>query len=245
MMEKICHRAVIRTSTLPHTHPLQEVIQGYTTRTLQRQPPLLYNLIRIFNIKPGDIETIRPVTRPPSHTHSFTVARAKSREASIEFEKTDTAEIKIFVDGSGIEDNAGAAAVLYRRGRPNPEKILRYHLGDLTQHTNYEVEAVGLLMAMWMLRNQHVMGHLHVSIYIDSQALTSSFGSRDPRSGQYLLEDIITYAEVANTPQKKNLLHLRWISAHSGVPGNERADEEAKHAAQGASSPPLIGLSTL
>jgi len=237
MMEKVCHRAVVRTCTLPHTHPLQEVIQGYAARTLRKQPPPLYNLLCIFNIEPGDMETIRPVTRPPSHTHSFTTAKAKSREASIEFEKADTAEIKIFVDGSGIDGNTGAAVVLYRHGRPNPEKTLRYHLGDLTQHTNFEAEAVGLLMAMWMLRNQHIMGRLHVSIYIDSQALISSFSSRTPRSGQYLLEDIITYAEVASTPQKKNLLHLRWISAHSDVPGNEKADEEAKRTAQGASSP--------
>jgi ribonuclease HI len=97
-------------------------------------------------------------------------------------EQEDDAEIKVYVDGSGQDDNAGAVAVMYRKGRVGPEKILHFHLGTLERHNNYEAEAVGLLLAMWMLRNQHVMGRLNVSIYVDSQALLKAIKKRCSRT---------------------------------------------------------------
>jgi ribonuclease HI len=37
---------------------------------------------------------------------------------------------------------------------------------------------------------------------------------------------------------KKYSLTVRWTEGHSGIPGNEEADEEAKKAAEGTSSDP-------
>ena len=39
-------------------------------------------------------------------------------------------EIKIFTDGSAIDQKVGAAAVMYRRGKSAPSRVLRYHLGS-------------------------------------------------------------------------------------------------------------------
>ena len=123
----------------------------------------------------------------------------ETREDSKKAEKEDDAVIKIFTDGSGYEGNAGAAAVMYRRGRDHPEKILQYHLGPLEQHTNYEAEAVGLLLAMWMLQRQHVVGHLNVSIYTDSQGLVKAVNTREPHPGQHIIEELLRLAANANT----------------------------------------------
>ena len=52
---------------------------------------------------------------------------------------------RVYSDGSGLNNKIGAAAVLYR---PNGStRTLQYHLGSTDQHTVYESEAVGLLLA--------------------------------------------------------------------------------------------------
>jgi hypothetical protein len=81
----------------------------------------------------------------------------------------------------------GAAAVLYRRGRRKPEKVLRYHLGAADDYTNYEAEAAGLLLALRMLWRQHVVGRLNVTIYVDNQALLRAVNGSGARPGQYLM----------------------------------------------------------
>jgi hypothetical protein len=59
-----------------------------------------------------------------------------------------------------VEGGLGAAALLYCRGRCEPEKVLHYHLGAADDYTNYEAEAVGLLLALQMLQRWHVVGQL-------------------------------------------------------------------------------------
>jgi hypothetical protein len=53
----------------------------------------------------------------------------------------DKADVKVFADGSGIDGNVGAAAVLYKNGKCT--RSLRYQLGTLEEHTTYKAEAVG------------------------------------------------------------------------------------------------------
>ena len=66
-------------------------------------------------------------------------------------EQADDPEIKVFTDGSGLNSQVGATVVLYHRGNPRPQKVLRLHLGSLLEHTSYKGEAVGLLLEVWML----------------------------------------------------------------------------------------------
>jgi hypothetical protein len=198
MLEKVCYRGLVRACTLPDTHPLRELVRDYSDNPARAQPAPLHNLIKIFNVVPQHIETILPPTRLPAHRNVFDIEIADNRDDSIANEQEDDAEIKVYVDGSGQDDNAGAAAVMYRKGRAGPEKILHFHLGTLERHTNYEAEAVGLLLAMWMLRNQHVMGRLNVSVYVDSQALLKAIQKGAVGPGQYLIEAVIRQAEKVN-----------------------------------------------
>ncbi|KAF9565437.1 hypothetical protein CPC08DRAFT_622521, partial [Agrocybe pediades] len=134
-------------------------------------------------------------------------------------------------DGSGYQGKVGAAAIIYTDGAQQPTGTLRYHLGPAEEHSTYEGEAVGLILAAWLLRahcGQRV-GSTAVSVYSDCQSVIKSVLAMRPGPGQHLL----TAHQGEITPK----FTLHWISAHTNVPGNEKVDEEAKAAAQGSTTP--------
>ena len=116
------------------------------------------------------METIKPDPRLPTYKNTFTTTIAKSKEDSIKEEKRDDSDIRVYTDGSGYEGNVGAAALLYRKGTEEPEKILRFHLGSLKKHTTFEGEAVGSILAAWLLQGRPEIGKTAVTSYSDSQA---------------------------------------------------------------------------
>ena len=61
----------------------------------------------------------------------------------IKEEKKDNSDIRVYMDGLGYEGNVGAAAVLYRKGREELERIICFHLALLKKHTTFEGEGVG------------------------------------------------------------------------------------------------------
>jgi len=138
----------------------------------------------------------------------------------------------VYSDGSGYEGKIGAAAVLYKRGTTQELSTLKYHLGDHTRHTTYEAEAVGAILATWLLQRIPDLAWSSASIYTDNQALIRSSTKRATNSGHYLAEAFRAAAD--NLPCR---IHLKWISGHSEVKGNETADTLAKEAASGQSSP--------
>jgi hypothetical protein len=108
---------------------------------------------------------------------------------------------------------------------------LRYHLGTDQQHTVYESEAVRLLLAAHLLLEEADIVK-PVSIFVDNQATIKSGDIFQTKSGHYLID--IFHASVREVRKKHQLkkreIFLCWISSHNGVPGNEKADEEAKRA---------------
>jgi hypothetical protein len=128
-----------------------------------------------------------------------------NRDDSILSEEQDDTEIKIYVNNSGQDNNTGAGAVLYRRDQTNPEKILRFHLGMLKQHINYEAEAIRLLLTMWILRNQHVIWILNIAIYVDSQILLKAIQKSTSQPGQYLIEVVLQQVEMINRIKNRSM----------------------------------------
>jgi len=243
MLECICHSAVVRTATLPASHPLQSMIRGYSKTPAKTHLSPLQKLIKRFKIRPRHFETIRPDPRPPMYKRAFTVTIANSKEESIEEEAKDDSDIRIYMDGSGFKGNVGAAAVLYRKGTKELEKVLCYHLGSLKKHTTFKGEAVGSMLAAWMLQGQPEVGQSKITNYTDSQAFIRATGVRKSGPGQYLVMEYLSLTEAMNNDA--NTLHstgtakfaLSWVAVHKRVAGNKRVDEEAKKAVQGESSP--------
>lgn len=104
-----------------------------------------------------------------------------------------------------------------------PPKVLRSHLGPLTEHTRFDAEAVGVALGLQLLSEERNI--TSVSLYIDNQSVISFTKLRKPRYGQHTVDNSIQVAvELSRVHGEDVRLELRWISAHGGVEGNERID---------------------
>ena len=77
---------------------------------------------------------------------------ADTREESKDEDAEDMADLRIYLDGSGIEGMVGAATIVFRDGQE--VKSVRYLLGPLTHHTTYEAEVVGILLALELIHRE-------------------------------------------------------------------------------------------
>ena len=115
-------------------------------------------------------------------------------------------------------------------------------------------------MALYMLTTRNRQLVKPVSVCSDSQALLKVLSNQHPHTGHYILDKIHNSAESLHAKQDGLLnrserletlaegrvwkgntngvidLQMHWVPGHSGYERNERADEEAKKAAQGLSS---------
>lgn len=237
MLEKTCHRNITRLCTLPKSHPVLCIAKRCIAPIDQKHLTNLHLLIRRFNLDPKDIETINPPKYTSADPLPVTVIIDNSRKDSIRNEEQEKARYKIYSDGSGQNGQAGAAAVLMEWDNPTPSKILRYHLGPLSRHTTYEAEAVGAILATHLMKSIPATkdGENRIVHYADNQSIIKALRARKGKTGQYLIENYRKHTQSI-TQDGKCEITLRWISAHSGVPGNEAVDEAAKQAAEGDSS---------
>jgi len=155
-----------------------------------------------------------------------------SKEATIEGATAVCSKVMVFSDGSGKDSQIGATTVLFRDRVEHSS--LRKHLGSQEHHTVFETELRGLSLAAELIKAE---GHIHMAmIGVDSQAvvLATTHGRGAP--GQYLAVGL--HQQIAGAWCKHPVIEIevRWMPGHEGIPGNERADLEAKRAAEGSSS---------
>jgi len=235
MLKNICHRALTRLCTLPLTNPVASQIETYHNQLASRHPTNIQHLFKIFRINPITLETIPATAKPPNYRLPIDMLITDSKEESIEDEPKDKVNIRIYTDGSSQNGFVGAAAVMYypRNGALNKSpRILQHQLGTDKEYSVWDAEAVGGLMALWLLRGSNRISHLPISIYSDSQAFIKSIGTQQAKSGYHIVshftrqaETLISNAEPTRNPER---IKLRWIAAHENVKGNERVDEEVK-----------------
>jgi ribonuclease HI len=228
---KACHRATVRLLTLPDTHPLHRKVGSAKRNPPSNHPSPIDDLIKIFGLGKMKMETISPITDAPHLPSHFKITVPKTREESIQSEKNDKADYKIFTDGSNHDGGVGAAALMVKEGNPRPVKTLKAYLGPSTEHNSYEAEVVGGILALWLITVTPETNCRKVSIYTDNQAFATTSSHPKATSGQYLVKEFSSKAR--NTGAK---IEVKWISGHSGVLGNERVDMLAKEAAEGKGS---------
>ena len=126
---KACHRAMVRTITLPNTHPLHRLIARAKREPPEKHLSPLDQLMKTLKLRNIKLETIDSTNRFTSNTARFTTKIDGNREDSITFERNDDADFKVYSDGSGQEDGIGASATMYKRGTARPVNSLQYYLG--------------------------------------------------------------------------------------------------------------------
>ena len=105
--------------------------------------------------------------------------------------------IQVFSDGSGLDGQIGTAAVMYRP-RSGP-KTLRYHLGPTSEHTVFEAEAVGLLLALHMLSFERNV--FWAVIQSDSQAVLMALVAHTSGPAQNIIDEVGHFLTLLPPPQ--------------------------------------------
>jgi len=231
LIQRALFNSLIRISSLPPHHLLNPIVTNIAKRRpVKRHQSALHFMMRYLAVNPRTIELIHPrPIHPNSHT-PFTTSIASSKEVAIaEFQNCNTRTM-IFTNGSSTGGKVGAAASLYVDY--NHIATLRFHLGDDTEHTVFEAEAVGLILAAQLLSTRNE-ATFPATIFADNQAVIRSGARPTAKPGHYLLFHFRKL--VRHLQKKKDLddeaIRLNWIAGHVDIEGNELADREAKLAA--------------
>ena len=105
----------------------------------------------LFGLKPDKMETIEPASVDPHLEDKFKTTVAKTREETMEHEKHDNADFRVYTDGSGNNEEVGAAAVMYKKGRLTPIDQRQCYIGPRKEHNTYEAEDIGGILGTWLL----------------------------------------------------------------------------------------------
>jgi ribonuclease HI len=237
-LDKLYHQAAARMATLPHSHPIMKIFQKSSKCRVKRHRAPLHQLTSAYNLTHEDFETITVAGHNPAlmGKQPFRTDIQDSKDSSKETDKQAPENIKIYTNGSAQDGKVGAAAIMTRDGKTL--RVLHFHLGTADKHTVFEAELVGILMGLHLIE-ANKKGNISFSIGADNQAAIKALTSKFDKPGHYLAAEVFRTAErIRKKRGKKYSLTIRWTAGHSGIPGNEEADEEAKKAAEGKSTDP-------
>jgi ribonuclease HI len=106
------------------------------------------------------------------------------------------------------------------------------YMGDSTTSTVYAAELQGIRLALKIALDDWKKGSRRkkLIIYTDNQAAIRTVGRPSGRSRAYITADIVRLIDRLQA-HKGVPVEVRSVPAHTGVPGNEKADATAKEAA--------------
>ena len=135
--------------------------------------------------------------------------------------------LHVYTDGSGINGEIGVAAT-----SPMIQSTMKTYMGDNSTSTVYAAELQGIRLALIIALEDWNKGNRRkkLIIYTDNQAAIRTVGNPTGKSGAYIVADIIYLIGHLQTT-KQIQVEVRWVPAHTGIPGNEEADVAAKEAA--------------
>ena len=111
-----CHRATMRITLLPPSHLLHSLYRKRAKGYIKTHRSLLHELAALYDMVLDSLEDLDPVRHPPAYEIKATV-RVMGEEDGQEMEtEGEEGVIGLYMDGSGLEGNVGAAAAMYKEG---------------------------------------------------------------------------------------------------------------------------------
>ena len=154
----------------------------------------------------------------------------------------DVTTINCYTDGSKIEEDVGAAVYITHNKETKHEEST--HLGKNSTVFQAETYAVGQAATLLL---QAGTNNQNIVINCDSQSAIEAINSTKIKSKTTLKTN-----NALNTLGENNQVLLRWVPAHQGYEGNEKADALAKKGSKNIDSnsislpiPKVIGHSAL
>jgi len=169
-------------------------------------------------------------------TPKLAIRIADSKDKAKEEDEAERARIQVYSDGSGIRGKIGAAVVLYKDGRLKGTR--RLQLGSDKHHMVYEGEGIGMILGLLQLiREEREEINGMVPMGVDNQAAIMVTSNIRPGPSHHIWDTFHQQLNATLCAHSGLDLLVCWMPGHVDIVGNERADEEAKKAAENGSSP--------
>lgn len=179
-------------STLPPNHPLFKGIKSayencsfHNFESTRKFPSPIHSLLKAFRTNPNRMEKILPVRHYTKWHPDVTTEIAEDSESALKADKDAQEDMRIYSDGSAIDEGVGAVAVLMR-GKVEVD-ALRFHLGSVKNHTVYEGELVGMILAVELLRRKAGRKD-SMALGADNQAAILATQAFNSKAGHYLMD---------------------------------------------------------
>src|SRR5271169_797062 len=226
-------RTLTRMQTLPEQHPTKICVERAAKSNSKTFVSNLEYLLRVFPDYTEPTEIILPYVRPPwwNPTHQISIGTDKDAAKKSHDETTHGSNtIRIYTDGSGINGHVGAAAY-----SPELAETKSQYLGSEAQFNVYAAEVTAINMAVDIAKkaNETIK---HCIIYADSQPAIIATTKPVKQSGQSIIAETLKSLESLQEQKPDLKVSIIWIPGHMDIPGNEKADEEAKKAATSTQS---------
>ncbi len=174
--------------------------------------------------------------------NNFTVEILSKDSYEKPLSSTQDKIINCYTDGSKIIDDIGAAVYITKNNKPIHEAS--YHLKK--NSTVFQAETFAVMKAAEFLLDKNT-NNQDIAIHCDSQSAIMAINSTKIKSKTTLMA-----LDSLNALGQSNNVSLKWIPAHCGYEGNEKADILAKRGAKNINSeqisppiPKVIGTSAI
>ena len=242
--------------TLPPTHPLFPITHQAMCHFVNCHKSPLHYLSFTTQLIPQPFETITPSCRHPCYIPPFSTKVSHSKETALDLttKSHHTLHYKVYCNSSSYDGGVGATVILYKNN--HVLKSIQYKLGTPEEHTVYEVELVGIILALHLLMSLACQLVNMTLISLDNQAVILALSNQSPKPSHYLLDIIhdaigrlhVKQDKLQNvtvfcntihqgnklTPRANSVVDLQfqWVPGHKDFHPNEKADVNAKKAAK-------------